>query len=77
MPPGRVTAEQHLRWCKEQALAHLDRGDAAGAVTAMCSAMRRHPETANHAGLPLLVQLAAEGRLDGPGELRKFIEEFR
>jgi hypothetical protein len=77
MTPSRVTAEEHLRWCKEHALGYLDRGDAVGAVTAMCSGMRRHPGTANHAGLPLLVTLAAEGRLAGPGELRKFIEEFR
>jgi hypothetical protein len=56
---------------------YLDRGDAVGAVTAMCSGIRRHSGTANHAGLPLLVMLAAEWRLAGHGELRKFIEEFR
>ncbi len=67
MTPDRVTAEEHLGWCKEQAFGYLDRGDAVGAVTAMCSGMRRHPGTANHAGLPLLVTLAAEGRLAGPG----------
>jgi hypothetical protein len=77
MTPGRVPADDHLRWCKEQAVGYLDRGDAVGAVTAMCSGMRRHRGTANHAGQPLLVQLEAEGRLAGPGELRKFIEEFR
>ena len=72
-----ATRAEHLQWCKDRALAYADRGDMVNAVSSMCSDLRKHPETENHAGAQLLVMLAAGGLLDEPGRLRREIEGFR
>jgi hypothetical protein len=70
------TRAEHLAWCKERALAYADRGDKVNAIASMCSDLRKHPETENHAGAQLMVMLAMTSKFDQPGELRKFIEGF-
>jgi len=55
---------------------YAERGDMVNAVASMCSDLRKHPETENHAGAQLMVMLVAGGQLDSPGEMRKFIEGF-
>lgn len=72
-----MTREEHLAWCKQRALAYADRGEVANAVASMCSDLRKHPETEDHAGATVLTLLAAGGLLDRPGELRRQIEGFR
>jgi hypothetical protein len=69
---------EHLQWCKDRALAYADRGDKENAIASMCSDLRKHPETENHAGaqLMVMVMMAMTGRFDRPGELCKFIEGF-
>lgn len=37
--------EQHLAWCKERALAYVDRGDLVNALASFTSDMSKHPET--------------------------------
>ena len=71
------TRAEHLQWCKDRAFEYADRGDLANAVASMCSDLRKHPETENHAGAQLMVIQAAAGLLDRPGELRRCIEGFR
>lgn len=73
--PVRTRAE-HLQWCKDRALEYADRGDVPNAIASMCSDLRKHPETANHAGAELLMMMAMTGRYDRPGELRREIEGF-
>jgi hypothetical protein len=34
---------EHLKWCKQRALAYVDRGDTLGAVTSMASDLLKHP----------------------------------
>ena len=71
-----MTGAEHLQWCKDRALAYADRGDNTNAIASMCSDMSKHPETANHAGLQIMVMLAMTSKFDRPGELRHFIEGF-
>lgn len=71
-----TTRAEHLAWCKQRALAYADRGDLTNAVASMCSDLRKHPETENHAGAQIMVMQAAAGLLDRPGELRRCIEGF-
>jgi hypothetical protein len=67
---------EHLQWCKDRALAYADRGDVVNAVASMVSDMRKHPETEDHAGLPVMVMIAMTDRFYRAGELRRFIEGF-
>jgi len=39
-----MTREEHLKWCKERALAYLPH-DPREAITSMMSDIRKHPET--------------------------------
>lgn len=73
--PLRTRAE-HLQWCKDRALVYADRGDMNNAIASMCSDLRKHPETGNHAGAQVMVMQAVAGLFDRPGELRRFIEGF-
>ena len=70
------TRAEHLAFCKERALEYADRGDLTNAMASMGSDLNKHPETAGHSAMPLMMMLAANGHLDQPSELRKFIEGF-
>jgi hypothetical protein len=71
-----MTREEHLQWCKDRALDYVSRGDLADAMASMMSDMEKHPGTAGHPAVPLMMSLAGSGHLGTPGELRKFIEDF-
>lgn len=70
------TREQHLEWCKKRALEYVDSGDTQGAFASMASDMRKHPETREHIGIGLGMQLMLGGQLKTPDEMRKFIIGF-
>lgn len=71
-----MTRAEHLAWCKQRALEYADQGNVANTIASMASDLRKHPETAGHPGIELMMMLAAAGRLDTPAELRKLIEGF-
>ena len=71
-----MTRAEHLQWAKDRALEYADRGDASGAMASIGSDLRKHPETAGHPGIELMMMHLMSGLLNGPGELRKFIEGF-
>lgn len=70
------TREEHLQWCKDRALEYVDQGELQQAMTSLMSDLRKHPETAGHGAVPLMMGMAMSGHLDTPGEMRKFIEGF-
>jgi hypothetical protein len=71
-----MTRSEHLQWCKDRALAYLDRGEIADAVTSMLSDMSKHEETALPADSPLTMfgLMAVMG--SNIGDARRFIEGF-
>jgi hypothetical protein len=71
------TRAEHLKWAKDRALEYADQGDVAQAMASLGSDLNKHPETKDHSGMELMMLLAMSGRLDAPGELRKFIEGFQ
>jgi hypothetical protein len=70
------TRAEHLRWCKDRALEYVDQGDLPQAMASMGSDLRKHPETAGHKGIELMMLLAMGGHLNTPAEVRKFVEGF-
>lgn len=77
-PPGSgsMMRAEHLAWCKQRALEYVEAGDIQGAFASMASDLRKHPETANHAGAELGVMLMMAGQLSTASEMRKFVEGF-
>lgn len=68
--------QEHLDWCKERALKHLEDGNIKNAFASMALDLGKHPETADHPGLQLGTRLLLGGHLNSPEEMRKFIEDF-
>jgi hypothetical protein len=72
------TREDHLAWCKERALAYVDRGDLVNALASMGSDMRKHPDTDTPTTAVLLategVRCVSVGDTNG---MRRLIEGFR
>lgn len=73
--PSRTRAE-HLELCKAAALKSLANGGKYEALTSMASDLSKHPETQNHPGLSLMLQLTIRGLLTEEEEIKKFIEGF-
>jgi hypothetical protein len=71
-----MTREEHLTWCKQRALALVDKGELKDALASMGSDLNKHQETEGHAGIQLGVALLIHGHLDLPGEMRDFINGF-
>jgi hypothetical protein len=40
-----VTRAEHLAWCKQRALAYVDRGELLSAISSMLSDLGKHEET--------------------------------
>ena len=72
----KVPRAEHLAWAKKRAIAYADKGDVVNAIASLTSDLGKHPETADHAGLQLMVMLAMTDKFNRAGELRKFIEGF-
>jgi hypothetical protein len=71
-----MTRDEHLAWCKQEAMAYWNAGDLKNAVASMMSDMRKHPETK---GYPtVLDELAFRYLLDeDEPSVRRWIEGFR
>jgi hypothetical protein len=71
-----ATRDEHLAWCKREAMAYWNAGDLKNAVASMMSDMGKHPETSGHS--PVLDELAFRYLLDEDAEgVRRWIEGFR
>ena len=70
------TRDEHLEWCKQQALEYVDRGDFNEALASMLSDLGKHPDTAKHAGIALGVMMASAGLLGSRREIERFIKGF-
>ena len=69
------TRDEHLQWCKEQALEYLNESDLLNAVTSMGSDLGKHPELSCN---PHLLMLGAMRAQDGDVRgVRDWIEGFR
>ena len=72
------TRQEHLSWCKQRALEHIDLGDLSGAFYSFASDVSKHPETENirdiiaNLGMPLLMS----GNLGTPNKMRTYIEDY-
>lgn len=72
------TRAEHLVWCKERALAYLDRGDLTNALASFGSDMHKHPETTNPTVDWLLANEGFRCVLaDDVVGMRRLIEGFR
>jgi hypothetical protein len=71
------TREEHLAWCKEDAMKLVDTGDFQGAVTAMLCDLDKHPDTAA-AAQGVLAELGVMLLLKGPTreEITSYIQGF-
>jgi hypothetical protein len=67
---------QHLEWCKKRALAYVDQGYPQEALSSMISDLKKHPKTADHPGIALVLGRMAFGDLMPSGQVREFIEGF-
>lgn len=70
------TRAEHITWCKERALAYIDKGQTMEGLTRMMSDMSRHPETASPGLDQLTMQLMVIGALSSPAEARRHIEGY-
>ncbi len=72
-----MTREEHLAWCKKRAIEEMDYGhDPKQGVISMISDLRKHPETAWHAGIQLAVGFMMMGKLTQRQEVIDFINGF-
>ena len=71
------TREEHLAWCKEDAMQYVEAGDYQGAVTAMLCDLDKHPETAS-LGNGVLAQLGIVTLLNNPTResVTRYIQGF-
>lgn len=71
------TREEHLEWAKARALEYVETGDLLQALTSIGSDLTKHPETLNHPGYDIGMDLYMIGSLHTAHEMRHFIEGFR
>jgi hypothetical protein len=66
---------EHIRWCKERALAHVSAGDLRQAMTGFLDDLGKHDETKSlqkdHGPAALVIL-----RTDDERQVREWIEEF-
>jgi hypothetical protein len=68
---------EHMAWCKQRALEHVDSGDLTGAFASMASDLTKHEGTVHHSStVQLGMMLMMGGHLDTPEQMRDFIEGF-
>lgn len=68
-----MSRDEHMKWCKERALAYLP-GDPANAMASMMSDIGKHDDTRGHIGL--MISPMMYGKAHDAGEMRKWIEGF-
>jgi hypothetical protein len=67
---------EHMQWAKDRALEYVQQGQLTEAIASMISDLNKHPETQEHMGIGLMMQLAMSGMLRSQEEVRRFIEGF-
>lgn len=71
-----MSRAEHLTWAKQRALDELGPGGG-GPATAMASItsdLSKHPETAGHSGLELMMVLALGGHMRTSQQVREFVD---
>lgn len=71
-----MTRAEHLRWCKDRAIAYIRAGNKDEALTSMLSDLGKHPETQDHPAIQLAMMLKVGGQLRTLSEIEKFILGF-
>jgi hypothetical protein len=70
----------HVEWAKQRALEELDADpDGSGplnALTSLMSDLRKHPDTQDHLGIGLTMQLLMGGHLIRSNDVREHIKGF-
>jgi hypothetical protein len=69
------TREEHLQWCKDQAMEYWRAGALMSAVVSMASHLQEHPETKAHDLLALLGGMRAANH--DREAVKQWIEGFR
>jgi hypothetical protein len=69
-----VTRDEHLAWCKKQALECVDAGDLTNAVASMGSDLKKHPDTDNPALNVIGMMYVTDGDI---AAVKRWIEGFR
>lgn len=73
-----TTEAEHMQWCKDRALAYVERGDLTNALASMASDIRKHPGTDNGANATLLAMLGVQAVVNNDtAGMRRLIEGFR
>lgn len=70
------TRQEHLDWCKQRALEYCNEGDLTNALASMASDLNKHPDTQNHIGIMLGMQLSITGNLSTKQQMEDFINGF-
>ena len=68
--------DEHVEWCKQRACEYLERGDVMQAFTSMGSDLDKHPDTKDHPGVKIGLNLLMIGSLSTVPEMRHFIDGF-
>lgn len=71
-----TTRDEHVEWCKQRAVEYLEQGDVMQALTSMGSDLDKHPDTKDHPGVTIGIQLIMIGNLSTVPEMRHFIDGF-
>lgn len=71
-----MTRDEHLTWCKRRALEYVNHHKMNEALASMGSDLNKHPETANHPGMLIGLQMQMNGMLSDQDDMRRFIEGF-
>lgn len=71
-----MNKEEHLQWCKNRAIKHLDRNDIKNAFKSFTLDMMEHEETREHPALELGLILKTNKHLDTVDKMKRWIEGF-
>jgi len=71
-----MNKSEHLDWCKSRAFGYIENNDNKGAIASFLSDMGKHPETANHKAIDLMMSMMMSGALNDNNQLKKFIDGF-
>ncbi len=71
-----MTRDEHVEWCKQRAYEYLEQGDVTQAFASMGSDLNKHPDTKDHSGVAIGLQLMMIGNLSTIPEMRHFIDGF-
>ena len=75
-----MNRQEHLAWCKDRALAYVNKGDLSSAVTSMVSDLTKHELTKSLAESPAMSMIsifaARDAMLGNVEAVRRFITGF-